>query len=61
MTDQEKECMVINSEFNNKTAIHGIQTEKSYEVKGWYMDSNGCLKTYGDGYSESFISETEYS
>lgn len=38
---------------------------KSYFVKGTYMDSNGCMKTYGvdsDGRdSESFIAETDYN
>ena len=33
---------------------------KEYTVQGWYMDSNGNLKTYGDSYEESFVDETEY-
>lgn len=61
MTDQEKECAALNNDYNGMTATVGIHSEKSYEVKGWCMDSNGCLKTYGDGYNESFISDTEYS
>ena len=33
---------------------------KTYTVRGWYLDSNGCQKTYGDGYEESFTDETQY-
>ena len=33
---------------------------KTYIVRGWYLDSNGCPKTYGDGYEESFTYETQY-
>ena len=33
----------------------------SYLVRGWFMDSNGCLKTYGRGYDESFCDLTTYS
>jgi hypothetical protein len=32
----------------------------TYTVQGWYLDANGCLKTYGDGYEESFADETQY-
>lgn len=33
---------------------------KTYIVRGWYLDANGCTKTYGDGYEESFTDETQY-
>jgi len=33
---------------------------KTYIVRGWYLDANGCQKTYGDGYEESFTDETQY-
>jgi hypothetical protein len=33
---------------------------KTYIVRGWYLDANGCPKTYGDGYEESSTDETEY-
>lgn len=33
---------------------------QNYIVRGWYLDSNGCLKTYGEGYAESFSDETQY-
>jgi hypothetical protein len=33
---------------------------KTYIVRGWYLDANGCPKTYGDGYEESFTDETQY-
>jgi len=33
---------------------------KSYIVRGWYLDANGCPKTYGNGYEESFTDETQY-
>jgi hypothetical protein len=32
----------------------------TYMVRGWYLDANGCLKTYGEGYSESFVEMTTY-
>jgi hypothetical protein len=32
----------------------------TYIVRGWYLDSNGCLKTYGHGYTESFYDESVY-
>ena len=34
---------------------------KPYMVRGWYLDSNGCFKTYGSGYAESFPDETDYT
>lgn len=34
--------------------------QECYIVRGWYLDSNGSLKTYSLGYSESFIDVTEY-
>jgi len=37
-----------------------LNKTKEYIVQGWYMDSNGNLKTYGDSYKESFVDETEY-
>jgi hypothetical protein len=37
-----------------------IGSQKTYVVKGWYLDANGCLKTYGNGYEESFVSDTNY-
>jgi hypothetical protein len=33
---------------------------EKYLVKGTYMDSNGCLKTYGEG-KESFILDSKYN
>ena len=33
---------------------------KTYIVRGWYLDTDGCPKTYGDGYEESFTGETQY-
>ena len=33
---------------------------KTYIVRGWYLDANGCPKTYGEGYQESFTDETQY-
>lgn len=33
---------------------------KTYIVRGWYLDSNGCLKTYGEKYNESFVDLTKY-
>jgi hypothetical protein len=33
---------------------------KTYIVRGWYLDANGCPKTYGNGYEESFTDETQY-
>ena len=56
----KKECDAWDGKFNGMNAVHGIHNEKSYKVKGTYMDSNGCLKTYSEGYDESFISDTEY-
>ena len=32
---------------------------KTYIVRGWCLDANGCPKTYGDGYEESFTDETQ--
>lgn len=32
----------------------------TYIVRGWYLDANGCPKTYGEGYEESFTDETQY-
>lgn len=57
MTDQEKECAALDGVFNGMTATAGDNT---YKVEGTYMDANGCLKTYGKGYDESFICDTEY-
>ena len=37
-----------------------ISRGRFYTVIGWYLDSNGCLKTYGTGYQESFMDETKY-
>jgi len=54
----KKEGEALEGKYNGMTAESG---DKSYEVEGWYCDPNGCLKTYGDGYSESFISDTNYS
>jgi hypothetical protein len=34
---------------------------RSYVVCGWFLDSNGCIKTYGKGYLESFYDNTYYS
>jgi len=34
---------------------------KAYTVRGWYLDANGCLKTYGNGYAESFVCDTTYA
>lgn len=59
MTNIEKEGEALESKYNGMTA--NAPGDKSYEVTGWYMDSNGCLKTHGDGYDESFISDTEYT
>ena len=53
----EKECAALDGAFDGKKAVSG---ETNYQVKGTFMDSNGCLKTYGDGYEESFISDTNY-
>ena len=33
----------------------------SYLVRGWYLDANGCVKTYGDGYAETFFDQSSYS
>jgi len=33
----------------------------NYVVTGWCLDSNGCPKTYGRGYNESFIDVTTYT
>lgn len=33
---------------------------KTYIVRGWYIDANGCPKTYGGSYEESFMDETQY-
>lgn len=59
MTDQEKECAALEGRFNGKIATHG--DNRSYEVEGSSMDANGCLKTYSNGYPESFICDTEYN
>ena len=63
MTDQEKECAALNGDYNGMTATAaGTFNDRVYEVIGWHMDSNGCLKTYGEGCcDESFIVDTIYS
>ncbi len=57
MTDNKKECDALNGDFDGMSATDGNVT---YTVNGTFMDSNGCLKTYGDGYDESFIVDTDY-
>lgn len=32
-----------------------------YVVKGWYLDSNGCVKTHDGRVGESFVDMTYYS
>lgn len=38
-----------------------IGGSETYKVTGWYLDANGCLKTYGSGYAESFTCDTTYA
>ena len=40
---------------------HPIYGLKTYLVKGWFLDPNGCLKTHGDNYDESFLDDTQYT
>jgi len=48
----------MNGELNGMKAVSKWQDE--YVVRGWYVDSNGCVKTYGQGYAESFVEDTTY-
>lgn len=45
---------------NNLIGKKATYNKISYLVQGWYLDSNGCLKTYGLGYIETFADLTSY-
>ena len=53
-----KEIEALEGKYNGCTAK--TKYGKDYTVVGWYMNSNGCLKTHGNGYEESFIVDTAY-
>ena len=50
----------MNDLINKSARCYKLNKTKEYTVQGWYMNSNGNLKTYGDSYEESFVDETEY-
>ncbi len=54
----KKECEAIEGKYNGKQAISA--GGKEYTVKGWGIDSNGCIITYDEKYSQSFVVDTEY-
>ena len=53
----KRELNIFMGSKNGKTA--STESGNSYRVKGSYLDSNGCMRTYGD-YRDSFIRETKY-
>jgi len=56
----KNENIDMNDLINKSARCYKLNKTKEYTVQGWYMDSNGNLKTYGDSYEESFVDETEY-
>ena len=56
----KNEAIDMNDLINKSARCNKLNKTKEYTVQGWYMDSNGNLKTYGDSYEESFVDETEY-
>lgn len=59
---------IADAEGNRSSALFGMLARfyraaggwKTYIVRGWYLDANGCQKTYGDSYEGSFTDETQY-
>jgi len=60
----ERESDIFNGSANGMTAKTNDIFKPEYTVTGTYMDSNGCMKTYGkssDGrYCDSFIQDSIY-
>jgi len=54
----QKECDAIDGKYDGKTATS--KSGKEYVVKGWGIDSNGCILTYGEGFDQSFVQDTDY-
>ncbi len=50
---------MYNDLIHRRAFYKSLDSVKWYYVVGWYMDSNGCSKTYSYN-QESFIDETFY-